>query len=184
MTDEYATIFEDTRGGIPVRLEAAPKVDAAGRAYAHYRLVASEGRPGAVIVATRGGDLLLVLSHRGSAGRDMWELPRGAGDAGDPDVALTGRRELLEETGYAAEAVLLGSYITDSTLFPHPMGAVHCSVGEAEPVGETDGEVSEARWFSREEVLAMIGDGTIGDAHSLASLAIWFAKDRAAARGR
>lgn len=177
MSSDYETVFEDRRGAIPVRLEAAPKVDAAGRAYAHYRLVASEGRSGAVIVATRGEDLLLVRSHRESAGRDMWELPRGAGDADDADFATTGRRELREETGYAAEAEPLGQYLTDSTLFPHPMGVVHCAVTSAEPDAETDGEILESRWFGRAEVMGMIGDGTICDGHSLAALAVWIAKD-------
>jgi len=177
MSDEFQTVFEDRRGSIPVRLEAAPRVDARGNDYAHYRLVASEGRLGAVIVATRGADILLVLSRRESAGRDLWELPRGAGDETDADVVETGRRELSEETGFRSTATLLGQYLVDSTIFPHRMGAVHCIVSDDGPAGDTDGEISEMRWVSRDDVRAMMADGTIADAHSLATLGLWFARE-------
>lgn len=171
---EYTSVYEDRRGSIPVRLEATPKRDPRGHEYAHYRLVASDGRPGVVIVATRASSVLLVRSRRDSVGRDMWELPRGAGDPGDRSLVHTGRRELLEETGYTAEPMLLGTYVTDSTLFPHPMGVVRCEVQAGEPSSETDGEVDETRWFGRTSVLEMIADGTIADAHSLSALALWF----------
>lgn len=178
--------------GLAVQLEAAPRIDGAGRPYTHHRLVVADGRPGAVILATRGGEVLLVRSFRSSVGREMWELPRGAGEASDAGRATgsaeeaaasegaelrTGVRELREETGYTAQhARLLGGYVIDSTVLPQRMGVVRCEVAPAAEPGPTDGEVEEVRWFSDEEVRRFVIDGTIADAHSLSGLAMWLAE--------
>ena len=66
------------------------------------------GRPGnmraAVILATDGGDVILVEQFRVPLGRYCLELPAGLiGDEGDAcDALSTAEKELEEETGYAA----------------------------------------------------------------------------------
>jgi ADP-ribose pyrophosphatase len=58
---------------------------------------------GAVVVIAQldDGQLLLVRQHRYPLGRSILELPAGKIDAGEA-ILNTGRRELLEETGYSA----------------------------------------------------------------------------------
>ena len=61
-----------------------------------------------VVAVTEGGSLLLVEQHRLPVDAPVIELPAGlAGDDPGADgeaLAEAARRELLEETGYAAEA--------------------------------------------------------------------------------
>jgi 8-oxo-dGTP pyrophosphatase MutT (NUDIX family) len=60
--------------------------------------------PGAVGVVALDADdrVLMIRQYRHAVGRELWELPAGLRDvAGEPTVQ-TGRRELLEETGYRA----------------------------------------------------------------------------------
>ncbi|MDA8257263.1 MAG: NUDIX hydrolase [Betaproteobacteria bacterium] len=61
--------------------------------------------PGAVVVVPllENGDVLMVRQFRYPLQRDFFELPAGKIDA-DEDVLACGQRELLEETGFAAQA--------------------------------------------------------------------------------
>ncbi len=190
----FDTVYERT-GGLSVRLETAPMIGANGRPYTHHRLLVADGRTGAVILAVRGDEVLFVRSYRASVGRELWELPRGAGDAADaePDAGervgvgagaapslVTGVRELREETGYlAGRARLLCEYVIDSTVLPQRMGVVRCEIAPGADPGPTDGEVEEVRWFSSAEVRGFLLDGTICDAHSLSALALWLAESAA-----
>ena len=66
-----------------------------------------------VIARPRPDSILLVRQYRHAAAQYLWELPAGSAEAGED--ALEGvRRELREETGYAATVVreLLWSYMT------------------------------------------------------------------------
>jgi ADP-ribose pyrophosphatase len=60
--------------------------------------------PGAVgIVALDEHDrVLMIQQYRHPVGRLLWELPAGLRDVTGEPTAQTGRRELLEETGYRA----------------------------------------------------------------------------------
>jgi ADP-ribose pyrophosphatase len=59
--------------------------------------------PGAVAILalTNDGHLLLVRQYRHAAGRALLELPAGTREPDEP-AAGTARRELIEETSYAA----------------------------------------------------------------------------------
>jgi ADP-ribose pyrophosphatase len=61
--------------------------------------------PGAVVVVPilDNGDILLVRQFRYPLRREFLELPAGKIDAGE-DTLLCGQRELLEETGFAADS--------------------------------------------------------------------------------
>jgi ADP-ribose pyrophosphatase len=60
---------------------------------------------GAVAVAALDEDdqVVLVYQYRHPLGRRLWELPAGLLDIGGEDPALTVQRELVEETGLAAD---------------------------------------------------------------------------------
>lgn len=66
------------------------------------------GRTVAVVALTEDGRVLLARQYRPGPGRVLLELPGGGVEDGE-DVLAAARRELLEETGYAAgEARLAG----------------------------------------------------------------------------
>ncbi len=62
-----------------------------------------------VIVPTRGCDeLLMIRQYRPAVRRDSFEVPAGGIDDGET-LAEAARRELMEETGYAAEELSEGA---------------------------------------------------------------------------
>lgn len=181
MNPEFRPVYE-AGGSLPIRLEVADVEHPPGRRYLHHRLVVADGRPGVVIVARRAGELLLVLSERRGAGREMWEFPRGSGEAedaggedeyGDGALIRAGSRELREETGWTArEPEVIGRYLTDSTVFPQRVGVVACEIDPADPRGETDGEIDDVRWVSDSQLEELVRDGVVIDAHTLSALAL------------
>jgi 8-oxo-dGTP pyrophosphatase MutT (NUDIX family) len=60
--------------------------------------------PGAVGVVALDPDdrVLMIRQYRHAVGRELWEVPAGLRDVAGEPTAQTGRRELLEETGYRA----------------------------------------------------------------------------------
>lgn len=169
----FRTVY-DNRDGLHVVLEAAERIDGAGRPYRHHRLITADGRPGAVIVATQGESVLVVRSRRDAAGQDLWELPRGFGDEIDSLHVETAIRELREETGYLTDrAELLGSYVTDSSIYPQRVNVARCEVRTDISPSVGDGEITEMRWLTDAEVWQAIADGMFADAHTLAGLALW-----------
>lgn len=58
------------------------------------------------------------------------------------------------------------------------VSVVACAVSDPFTARATDGEVLKRRWFEVSEVLRLMAEGLIADAHSLASLGMWFAKRR------
>lgn len=59
-----------------------------------------------VIPVTGGNELILIRQYRPALDRYVIELPAGLVERGE-DYTETGKRELIEETGYAAEHVSL-----------------------------------------------------------------------------
>lgn len=181
MTHDFHTVYQSDRGQ-SVRLEVADAIGPDGESYPHHRLVVADGRAGAVVLALRGAQFLLVRSDRRALGRQLWELPRGVGetvDDGSSDAAImTGLRELREETGWPAlDARVVGRYVVDSSLYPQETAVIVCRVDERAERGVTDGEVEEQRWVEVTALPELIRDGTIQDAHSLAAVALWQAEE-------
>jgi len=80
--------------------------------------------PGAVAVLALddGNRVLMIRQYRHPVARQLWEIPAGLRDAEGEALVDTARRELLEETGYAAREwhALVDSYsspgITDEKI--------------------------------------------------------------------
>ena len=65
-----------------------------------------------VVAVTDDEQLVMVEQHREAVGGNVIELPAGIVDPGE-EVLVAARRELMEETGYSAEEVLLaGTFVT------------------------------------------------------------------------
>ena len=129
-------------------------------------------RPWATIVAvTEKNEVVLVRQYRHSIRQVMIELPAGVIDPGEtPEEGV--RRELLEETGYAAgELVSIGAWYTDT-------GKVNChvSVFFGRVLGlpraqhlDADEEI-EILLHPGREVLQMIRNGEIRTAAYVAAI--------------
>lgn len=129
--------------------------------------------PGAVaIVATDGdGRILLVRQWRHPLARALWEIPAGTREPEEP-VEETARRELREETGYAAEHwETLGVAASSpgfSTELTHFFAARHLTEGEP---GTDDDENVEAALFTPAEIGRLIAGGEV-DSKTIAGLAL------------
>jgi ADP-ribose pyrophosphatase len=128
--------------------------------------------PGSVVVMPvfPNGDLLMVRQYRHSAEQYMWELVAGRKEPGETPLAGA-KRELLEETGYAAKR-----YTQMLNVFPTPgfvrermwiFAAEGLLAGQAQP---EDDEHITARRYSLKQALALIGRGAIHDAKSVAGI--------------
>ena len=130
--------------------------------------------PGAAVMLALHEDRRVVLERqfRYPHGRDFIELPAGKLEPGEPHLE-TARRELLEETGYVASAW-------------RRLGVIHPSIGYSDEVIEMflatglekrsarldEGEFLEVLEVSFDEAIAMVRDGRITDAKSVATL-LW-----------
>jgi len=128
--------------------------------------------PGAVgIVALPGdGQVLLVRQHRYPHRRDFIEIPAGKLEPDEPALE-TGKRELLEETGYVAEQWTR-------------LGVIHNAIAYSDEAIELwlardltlrtqaldHGEFLEVLTVPIAEALAMTRDGRITDVKSIVGL--------------
>lgn len=125
----------------------------------------------AVAIALRdeAGRVLLVRQQRFIVERDVWALPSGGVEDGEPlDAAAV--RELEEETGLRAASVshlisFYPSYGVSNQVF-------HCfaAVGGEERRAPDANEVDGVAWFAPAELRAMIQRGEIPDGFSLVPL--------------
>jgi len=120
--------------------------------------------------------ILLVRQYRLPAERYLWELPAGRLDPGEKPLQAA-KRELAEETGYQARTwTRLASFWVSPGFVQERMTiflATGLTAGEATPM---DDERIEARWFTAQEVAAMIRDRKIEDAKTMIGFYTW--KDR------
>jgi len=132
--------------------------------------------PGAVVglPLLDDGRVVLIRNWRIAADQYMWELPAGTlePDESDPDEAV--RREVEEETGYRAGSVhkLLGFYPAPgvSTEYMH---IYRCTDLVKTAQNLDDIERIEVHPMPMAEALAMMADGRIQDAKTIATL-LWY----------
>lgn len=115
--------------------------------------------------------LLLVRQYRHPIGAFSWELPGGAADAGETLLA-TAQRELREETGAVGERWRhLGGYSSNPARQNnrvHGFVAENVRVTLSREFDET--EAIESRFFSVEDVLALVRRGTFSNVMHLSLL--------------
>lgn len=130
--------------------------------------------PGAVAILALfpDGRVLLERQFRYPHHRDFIELPAGKREAGEPPLE-TAKRELLEETGYlAAEWRRLG-IIHNAIAYSDEGIELYLARGLEKREAKLDpGEFLEVFALAFEEALAMVRDGRITDAKSVAAL-LW-----------
>lgn len=140
-------------------------------------------KPTAALVIPRDGDRLhLVEQYRYPVGRRRWEFPMGtAPDRAELDPAVLAARELEEETGLVAGRMeLLGGLDIApgmSSQREHVFLATELTAGP--PRREHVEQDMRAAWFTTAEFEAMVREGEIVDAQSLAAYLLLLLHDRA-----
>lgn len=131
---------------------------------------------GAVIAARDGdGNYILVDQLRKAIDAISLEFPRGAHDPGEK-MSDTALRELLEETGYAANDVEeLGVLHTNNSLLGSHV-LLFCASNSTQISTETDGEVERVVKMSPKSLLDSVASGKITDSHTLATIAYLLAR--------
>ncbi|MEV6671852.1 NUDIX hydrolase [Streptomyces sp. NPDC051162] len=136
----------------------------------YVRMLSTATGPGAVILPLVGADGVVLVEHYRHATRAWhWELPRGMGLPGAPG-AETAARELAEELGTPpTELIPLGRVHPDSGLLGDH---VELYAARVERVGALDAAegIRRAVTLPWPEVAAMIADGTITCAFTIAAL--------------
>lgn len=134
----------------------------------HHLLELGLGSVSAIIEDSRGR-ILLVQLYRYPSDSFEWELPAGRMEAGETALEAV-QREVLEETGYRAihyEEML--SYYPVNGVSNHRLSIFRCRA--AEHAGTFDArEISEVRWYEKEEIRRMIQEKQIKDGLSLIGL--------------
>lgn len=139
-------------------------------------------KPTAALVIPRDGDRLhLVEQYRYPVGQRRWEFPMGtAPDRTELDPAVLAARELEEETGLVAGRMeLLGGLDIApgmSSQREHVFLATELTAGL--PRREHVEQDMRAAWFTTTEFEAMVHEGEIVDAQSLAAYLLLLLHDR------
>ncbi len=126
-----------------------------------------------VVPVREDGQILLIDHYRFQTDTRGWEIPAGGMEPGE-SAAQAVSRELREETGHQAhEFVELGRYhpSNGSSNQVFHIFAAH-GVERAGEIEDTN-EVLGLRWFTREQVQALIAQNHILDGLSLTGL-LWF----------
>lgn len=132
----------------------------------------------AVVPIAADGAVLLLRQYRYAAGGELWEVPAGTLEPGEPAAACAAR-ELEEEAGVrAVEWLELGDVVPVpgySTERIHLFAARGLALSRSHL--ERDEVVSEVRPVAADEVVRWLDDGTLVDAKTVVALC------RARARG-
>ena len=130
--------------------------------------------PGAVAIVPifDDGRVLLERQFRYPHGREFIELPAGKLDPGEAPL-VSAQRELLEETGYVAgEWTRLGVIHTAIAYTDEAITVFLARRLELRERKLDDGEFLEVFTVAFDEAIAMVRDGRITDAKSVAGL-LW-----------
>ena len=128
--------------------------------------------PGAVAIValTVEGAVILERQHRYPLRRDFVEIPAGKLEPGEAHLA-TGKRELLEETGYAAAEWTRLGLIHNAIGYSDEGIELWLASGlEKREAKLDDGEFLEVFTLPFEEALAMAADGRITDVKTIIGL--------------
>lgn len=143
--------------------------------------------PGAAVVlpVLADGSIVMIRNYRFAVDETLYELAAGVLEKGE-DPAACAARELTEETGYVAGRLeKLGEFFSGPGTCDEVM---HAFLAADLRPGRQDlepGEQIEVEVIPDDQVRAMVADGRIHDAKTIAALGLyWLKKDKARTEGR
>lgn len=128
--------------------------------------------PGSVVVLPvfPGGRILLIRQYRHSVGEFLWELVAGRKEPGETPIAAA-RRELIEETGYAAKRLRKLLRVVPTPGFVNEWMWIFAAEGLAQGTAHPEeDETITPRIFSFKQAEQMIERGTLRDAKSICGI--------------
>jgi 8-oxo-dGTP pyrophosphatase MutT (NUDIX family) len=129
-----------------------------------YGVVHFRSRAVGAVVLDGEGRVLLVGQHRYPLDRYSWEIPEGGAPLNE-DPLDGAKRELAEETGYAAKTwrELIRFTLSNSATDEESVLFVAADL-ESGPASPDPSEQLQVRWVRMDEALAMVASGEIHDA--------------------
>ncbi len=128
-----------------------------------------------IIPVLDSGDLVMERQFRYALRRHCLEFPAGKIDPGEEPLA-TGRRELLEETGYVAAEWTYLATINPTVAYSTERILIYLARGLRHEGGELDdGEFLEVLEFSLAELLELVRSGEISDVKTVIGV-FWLEK--------
>jgi ADP-ribose pyrophosphatase len=131
--------------------------------------------PGAValVVADSDDRLIMVKQYRRAADRVLLEIPAGTREKGE-DSESCARREVMEETGYAAGRVeKLGGFFSAPGFCTEYLDCYLLTELTESPAQADDDENIEVARLTLDEARAAIKRGEICDAKSICGILLW-----------
>lgn len=135
----------------------------------------------ALVIPLDGEQVHLVEQFRYPVGQRRWEFPQGtAPDRADADPAELAARELAEETGLRAGRMQLLGLLDVAPGMTSQQGRVFLATELSSGAAHREHEEQDMRsaWFRRAELEAMLRDGTVCDAQSVAAYTLLLLRER------
>ena len=141
-----------------------------------FHLLDFEREAVTAVMENADGEVIFALIPRYATGTVEWELPAGGMEIGETAIEAA-KRELLEETGYTSEGhTLVYSYYPMNGNANQLFHVVYCKA--VEHVQDFDlNEVSDIRWFTRNEIKQMLKEKKVTDGFTLTALLLWLSED-------
>ncbi len=124
------------------------------------------------VVENDKGEVVLCRVPRHTTLTNHWSVPAGGIEAGESPLEAA-KREVWEESGFdSSDHRLIYSYYPQQGSSNKQFHIVFCKAGLE--TGHFDpAEISEVRWFSRDEIEELIASNQLDDGLGLTALLFW-----------
>ena len=125
---------------------------------------------GVGVLFIKDNKILLIKQYRYAYDEILYEIPAGKREKGE-EAYITGKRELLEETGYEAKEMIYLGQIYPTCGYSNEI--IHLYLVKEATLKEThfdEDENIDSSFYSIEEIKKMIKEGTIKDAKTICAL--------------